>query len=101
MLENPFRRKTQRLRHAVLEGPATLPPGTRRAAAENSGLTAGVAAYVAQVHSDALRVTDTQVAELAGELDQDAVFELTVAAATGAGLSRLERVLKLLDEEAP
>ena len=47
--------------------------------------------YVETVRRNAYRVTDAQVEALrdAG-LSEDEVFELTVAAAVGAGLERLE-----------
>ena len=48
-------------------------------------------AYTDTVRRNAYRVTDAQVeALLDGGLSQDEVFELTVAAAVGAGLTRLE-----------
>jgi alkylhydroperoxidase family enzyme len=53
--------------------------------------------YVETVRRNAYRVTDAQVAALldAG-LSQDEVFELTVAAAVGAGLTRLEAGLRAM-----
>jgi alkylhydroperoxidase family enzyme len=48
-------------------------------------------AYADTVRRHAYRVTDEQVASLREDgLSEDDVFELTVAAAVGAGLERLE-----------
>ena len=48
-------------------------------------------AYRDTVRRHAYRVTDAQVDELrAAGLDEDEIFELTVAAAVGAGLDRLD-----------
>jgi alkylhydroperoxidase family enzyme len=53
--------------------------------------------YLETVRRHAYRVTDGQVAELrAVGLSEDEVFELTVAAAVGAGLERLEAGLRTL-----
>jgi alkylhydroperoxidase family enzyme len=53
--------------------------------------------YVATVRQHAYRVTDTQVEALrAAGLSEDEVFELTVAAATAAGLERFEAGLRAL-----
>jgi alkylhydroperoxidase family enzyme len=57
-----------------------------------------VAAYVDKVSRQAHRVTDDDVAALkAAGFSEDAIFEITVAAAVAAGLDRLDRGLRLLD----
>jgi alkylhydroperoxidase family enzyme len=49
------------------------------------------------VRRNAYRVTDRDVLELReGGLSEDEIFELTVAAAVGAGLERLEAGLRVL-----
>ena len=63
-----------------------------RAAAEpDRPVPPAASAYIDTVRRHAYRVTDAQVEALrdAG-LSEDEVFELTVAAAVGAGLARLE-----------
>lgn len=97
MQDNPYAKKTERLRRAVLDGPARLPMAVRRAAAENAGLPEPMANFVAQVHQDPLRVSDAQFDALRKTMDEERIFELTVAAASGAGFARLDRVLRLLD----
>jgi alkylhydroperoxidase family enzyme len=54
--------------------------------------------YAATVRQHAYRVTDAQVEALrdAG-LSEDEVFELTVAAAVGAGLERLDAGMRTLE----
>jgi alkylhydroperoxidase family enzyme len=54
-------------------------------------------AYLEAVRRHAYRVTDRDVAELrARGLSEDEIFELTVAAAVGAGLQRLDAGLEAL-----
>jgi len=74
--------------------PPTAPPAVPEA------LQSLVAAYVDKVSRHAYRVTDEDVAALKAEgYSEDAIFEITVAAAVAAGLYRMKRGLALLDEE--
>jgi alkylhydroperoxidase family enzyme len=69
----------------------------RDAAQPNRPVPAKAAAYAATVRRHAYKVTDGQVeALLAAGLTQDEIFELTVAAAVGAGLERLDAGLQTL-----
>jgi len=65
-------------------------------------LPPALAAYVDKVARHAYRVTDEDLAALqrAGNSD-DALFELTVSAALGAALGRLERGLAALRAQEP
>ncbi len=86
-------RRFDRLRERVLDGPGRLDPGVRRAASRRAleDLPEAVRGYVAKVHDHAYKVTDDDVAALlAAGYGEDEVFELTAAAAVGAGLMRLE-----------
>ncbi|HZO49078.1 MAG TPA: hypothetical protein VFB26_02935 [Gaiellaceae bacterium] len=69
----------------------------RRASRPDRPVPEAAAAYVAKVRTAAYRVTDDDVARLreAG-LSEDEIFELTVAAAVGAGLERLDAALGAL-----
>ncbi|MEW6471141.1 MAG: hypothetical protein AB1679_02635 [Actinomycetota bacterium] len=80
------------LRRTVLEGPGTLAPAVRRAAFGDGEVPAEAAGYVDKVRRHAYKVTDADVEALheAGWSD-DAIFEITVATALGAALSRRER----------
>lgn len=95
-----------RLADAVLDSAGHTTSALRRAVfvrasrphpPANEELPAALATYVDKVAHHAFKVTDRDVAELlrAGHSD-DAVFELTVAAALGAALGRLDRGLAAL-----
>jgi len=88
------------LRHAVLERAARL--GGRRDPADRArdGLPAQLAGYVDTVALHAYKVTNEDLAALqqAGNSD-DVLFEVTVSAALGAALGRLERGLSALRGE--
>ena len=102
---------TARLMDGVLTRPGHTPPELRRAIIARaaggpsfplSGTERGtggedLAAYVDTVAQHAYRVTDEHVGRLqqAGHSD-DALFEITVAAALGAALGRLERGMAAL-----
>jgi len=102
----------QRITDAVVAGPGETPSEVRRAvlarAARLAGARAGApapapfGAYVDKVAQHAYKVTDEDVAALqaAGNSD-DAVFEVTAAAALGAALARLERGMAALRGEEP
>ena len=85
------------LRAAVLESSGDLPEAVRRAAAERSEVPEPFANYVAMIHDHAYRITDRTVADMkeAGA-SEDAVFEVTAAAAYGAARLRLEAGLSAL-----
>lgn len=84
----------ERLRSRILDGPGQLEGALRRRAFHNdfATLPTPIGVYVDKVHRHAYEVTDddTEGLRQAG-LSEDQIFELTVAAALGAGLSRFER----------
>lgn len=104
----------RRLADAVLGSPGAVEPTVRRAvedrAARLSGRTGGtplevhgsLQGYVEKIARAAFAVTDGDVTALrdAG-WSEDAIFEVTLAAALGAGLARLERGLRALQEGGP
>jgi hypothetical protein len=47
--------------------------------------------YLEKVRERAYTITDAEVASLTAQLDDDVIFEQTVAAAIGQGLRRLDR----------
>ena len=94
-----------RLADAVLKTQGDTPEGLRRAvldraAGARDGVPPELKAYVDKVARHAYRVTDEDVAALkrAGH-SEDKIFELTVAAAVGAALHRLERGMAALRGE--
>ena len=88
----------------VLEGPARLDSAVRQAASRRAlgDLPEAVRSYVAKVHDHAYKVTDDDVAALlAAGYSEDEVFELTAAAAVGAGLQRLEVARRAMGGATP
>jgi hypothetical protein len=92
----------KRLTDAVVNGPGDTPAALRQAIVEGrrDGLPPRLQSYVDTVARHAYRVTDSEVQALQrdGHSD-DALFEITVAAAVGAALHRLERGLAALRGE--
>jgi alkylhydroperoxidase family enzyme len=76
----------------VLEQPGSVEPALRSAASRNQAdaLPPELAAYVDKIERHAYRVTDEEVAALRAAYSEDQLFEITVAAAVGAALRRLE-----------
>src|SRR2546426_2024245 len=97
---------TTRLVDGVLASPGHTPAELRRAVlarafgAPGEDIPPALAAYIDKVARHASTVTDDDVAALqrAGHSD-DALFELTVSAALGAALGRLQRGLAALPGE--
>lgn len=96
---------TQALVDAVLDTPGHTPSVVRRAAVARAtrldgpadGLPAQLAGYVDKVALHAYRVTEDDLAALQRvDSSEDAVFEITVSAALGAALVRLDRGLAAL-----
>ena len=94
-----FRR---RLVDAVLHTPGDTNRDQRRAVLERATAPGALGAYVSNVTRHAYKVTDTDLAQLrhAGHSD-DSLFEITVAAAVGAALYRLDRGMAALRGEEP
>lgn len=100
----------KRLVDAVLQGRAETPEALRRAVLERARETPGAKGnlpqslthYVDTVARHAYKVTDAEVAALqrAGQSD-DTLFEITVAAAVGAALHRLDRGMAALRGQEP
>jgi hypothetical protein len=89
------------LRRAVFESVAETAPDTRAAAGSGAAVPDPWGPYVAQVRDASYRITDADVAALrdAG-CSEEQIFEVTVAAATGAALHRLDAGLRAL-RDAP
>jgi len=79
------------LRRAVFDSPGASSRAVRAAAASADGLPPPLGAYIAKVSDAAYRITDTDVAALtAAGCTEEEIFEVTVAAAVGAALRRLD-----------
>jgi hypothetical protein len=92
----------KRLVDAVLHAPGETPEALRRAVLEQGSIPSALAGYVDTVKRHAYQVTDADVAALqrSGQSD-DTLFEITVAAAVGAALYRLDRGMAALRGEEP
>ncbi len=105
----------RRLRESVFRGPGMTAPALRAVigerarrvvcalpAASADGESAGppsLEPYLDTVIRHAYKVSDADVQRLKGTgHSDDHIFEVTVAAAVGAGVSRLDRALALLKE---
>lgn len=96
-VHDPYAKKMERLRHAVLRGPGSLPPHVRQAISEGAKLSGPLEVFAQKIAAGASTLTDDDIAELhRAHYTDDQIFEAIVSAAVGAGLFRLECVLNLL-----
>jgi hypothetical protein len=88
------------LLHAVLESPGATDRAVRQAVYRGESQSEPVGEYVEKIRSQSYRIGDEDVMRmLESGLSQDAVFELTVAAALGAAAERLEAGMRAMQEE--
>jgi hypothetical protein len=108
----PYAALTRRLVESILTTPGHTTEALRRTVmaragtpggpSDADGLPAELDAYVTKVARHAYRVTDDDITGLQrGGNTDDALFEITVAAAVGAALARLERGLTTLHGGKP
>jgi hypothetical protein len=84
---------------AVLTSPGATDAAARELAFGGGGASDLLASYAAKVQEASFRVTDADIKVLRAEgLSEDAVFELTLAAALGAANRRLDAGLRILRE---
>ena len=81
----------KRFKEAVLEGSARLSPVVRRAAFDGAPAGTDTVTYLEKLRRHAYQVTDEDIAALraAGWTDET-IYELSVAAAVGQGMRRLD-----------
>jgi hypothetical protein len=110
-MQNRYATEVKHLLNAVLTGPGVIDTSAREAveafsAAQSDGtdviteeLSPILRTYLEKVVRHAYQVTDDdiQVLSQAG-YSEEAIFEITVSAALGAGMGRLERGLVALQE---
>ena len=84
-----------------MAGPGVTDPAMRNSAASGGGeLAPELASYLALVRDASYRVTDAHIEDLRGaEHGEEALFELTVAAALGAALLRRDAGMRALGGE--
>jgi hypothetical protein len=79
------------LRHAVFDSRGSTEPAVRDAAGSGGQLPEPLGSYAAKVRDQSYRITDTDFAGLTtAGLSDDAIFEITIAAAVGAAFQRLD-----------
>ena len=95
--------EVRRLAETVLDGPGETPNTLRRSIEaraarlgggerEEAPIPSELESYVHKVALYAYKVTDEDVEELkASGYSEDEIFEITIAAAFGAGLARIEK----------
>jgi alkylhydroperoxidase family enzyme len=89
----------KKLRYAVLDAPATADAALRRAAYCGDGLAEPLSGYVEKLRRYAYRVQDSDIERVRGAgYSEDQIFEVTIAAALGAGDARLRVGLSALNE---
>jgi AhpD family alkylhydroperoxidase len=89
------------LRQAVLDAPATIDSAIRTAAATGAPLPEPWQAYAAKVRDTSYAVTDDDIGHLiAAGFSEDQVFEVTVAAAVGAGLRSFDAGRRSIGHDA-
>lgn len=85
------------LRRAVLESPGVTGTEMRKVAAEGGHLDEPLSAYLTKVREESFRVTDRDMEDLkSAGLNEDEIFELTIAAALGSAARRLDAGLKAM-----
>lgn len=91
--------KLHALVEAILHEPGTLDPSVREVVVSGEEVPDALVPYVEKITNYAYKVTDRDIERLrqAGYTD-DQIFELTVSAALGAGLLRLNCGLRALHE---
>jgi hypothetical protein len=89
------------VRRAVYESDAETEPALRQAVGDGRPAADPWGPYAEKVRDHSYRITDADIAALkaAGRTEEE-IFEITVAAATGAALRRLDAGLRAL-REAP
>ena len=89
------------LRRAVFESAGSTEPAVRVAAGSGGGPPDPVGSYATVVRDWSYRITDTDLARLiTAGLSDDDIFEVTIAAAVGAALQRLDAGMRAVGGRA-
>jgi hypothetical protein len=99
---DPYAKKMERLRYAVVLGDGSLDSDIRRAISNRDYSSPSLGAFAEKVAEHAFLVSDDDIRELHRDhYSDDQIFEAAVSAALGAGLYRLERVQAILRTHPP
>ncbi len=105
-----FKQQIENLIDSVLAGPGHADTALRQAVAARAGELSGgdkaeqtlpdpLGAWVDKVAMHAYKTLDSDVETLKQSYSEDQIFELTIAAATGAAHTRFERALAAITGE--
>ncbi len=110
-MTNLYPKNIEKLVHAVLTSEGDSTQDTRQAIEAYVAKQVGanrdaegvimddLVSYVDKISKHAYKMTDKDVAELKAKgYSEDEIFEITVSAALGAGLARVEHSLNLLNQ---
>ena len=101
-LFDPYAKKMERLRYAVISGHGSLASDIRGAISECDYSSAPLGGFAQKVAEQAFLVSDDDIRELhRAHYSDDQIFEAAVSAALGAGLYRLRRVQTILHTYPP
>jgi hypothetical protein len=86
---------------SVVDTPGATEPTVRAAAFAGELLPEPIESFVTKIRNESYRVTDGDITALrSAGYSEDAIFEVTLAAAIGAASGRLDAVLDLLRAES-
>ena len=86
------------LRRAIMESPGVTTRAERESAFAGT-MPQPLSAYVAKIHEQSYRIADADFDALrAAGVSEDAIFELTAAAALGAATRRLDQALRAMEK---
>ena len=92
-----FSEGIERIRRSVLETPGDAPNDLRQKVYDRQPVDEPLASYAAKIAEHPYRITDEDIDALkAAGYSEDAIFELTLAAATREGVRRYEIGMKAL-----
>jgi len=97
---DPLGQLLDAVRTAVLETPGATDRAAREKALSRLDTDETYSPYLAKVRDGSYRVTDTDIKHMAeGGLSEDAILELTLAAAIGEGTRQLMAGLRAMSPE--
>ena len=98
-LIDPYEEMMKRLQDAAFSGPGTLDSSVRQAVGAGAQISGALGPYVRKIWQRDYKEIDICIADLRSEgYSDDQIFEATVSAAVGAGIWRLQLVVKALGE---
>ncbi len=106
-MKKNFSQMVDALSKRMLDGPGEVKAGLRREVMKytadltpnNTAIPHNILPYISKVAMHAYKVTDVDINQLkVAGYSEDELYELTISAALGAGLARLNRGLELLKD---